>query len=79
MFGVFCTQRNAVVSCEVVNQADGLLVELMLSSCYDFVEQSCDLVLKHLSIMQKQRYGLLFAVTIADELFCGFKLSSKIS
>ncbi|KAG6658479.1 uncharacterized protein LOC122308294 [Carya illinoinensis] len=36
-------------------RADGLLVELMLSSCYDFVEQSCDLVLKHLSIMQKQR------------------------
>lgn len=55
--------------CEVVNQADGLLVELLLSSCYDFVEQSCDSVLKNLLIMQKQRYGLLFAVTIADELF----------
>ncbi|XP_041006804.1 uncharacterized protein LOC121251591 [Juglans microcarpa x Juglans regia] len=36
-------------------RADGLLVELMLSLCHDFVEQSCDLVLKHLSIMQKKR------------------------
>lgn len=35
-------------------RADGLLVELRLSSCYDFVELSCDFVLKHLSIMQKQ-------------------------
>ncbi|KAE7998749.1 hypothetical protein FH972_003260 [Carpinus fangiana] len=36
-------------------RADGLLVELTLSSCYDFVEQSCDFVLNHLSMMQKQR------------------------
>lgn len=35
-------------------RADGLLAELMLSSCYDFVEHSCDFVLKHLSIMEKQ-------------------------
>ncbi|KAF7819826.1 IST1-like protein [Senna tora] len=34
-------------------RAEGLLVELTLSSCYDFVEQSCDFVLKHLSVMQK--------------------------
>ena len=39
-----------------VKQADGLLAELMLSSCYDFVEHSCDFVLKHLSIMEKQRF-----------------------
>ncbi|KAF3957081.1 hypothetical protein CMV_017865 [Castanea mollissima] len=35
-------------------RADGLLAELMLSSCYDFVEHSCDIVSKHFSIMQKQ-------------------------
>ncbi|KAG6723693.1 hypothetical protein I3842_03G220900 [Carya illinoinensis] len=36
-------------------RADGLLVELVLSFCYDYVELSCDFVLKHLSIIQKQR------------------------
>ncbi|KAG7021843.1 IST1-like protein [Cucurbita argyrosperma subsp. argyrosperma] len=36
-------------------RAEGLLVELTIFSCYDFVEQSCDTVLKHLPIMQKQR------------------------
>ncbi|XP_031740051.1 uncharacterized protein LOC101222109 isoform X2 [Cucumis sativus] len=36
-------------------RAEGLLVELTISSCYDFVEQSCDTVLQHLPIMQKQR------------------------
>ncbi|CAJ1951801.1 unnamed protein product [Sphenostylis stenocarpa] len=34
-------------------RAEGLFVELTLSSCYDFVEQSCDFVLKHLSVLQK--------------------------
>lgn len=34
-------------------RAEGLLVELILSSCYGFVEKSCELVLKHLSVMQK--------------------------
>lgn len=36
-------------------RAEGLLVELTISSCYDFVEHSCDTVLKHLPVMQKQR------------------------
>ncbi|XP_060668684.1 uncharacterized protein LOC107431867 isoform X2 [Ziziphus jujuba] len=36
-------------------RAEGLLVELIYSSCYDFVERCCDLVVKHLSIMQKLR------------------------
>ncbi|KAL6221796.1 hypothetical protein ACLB2K_005191 [Fragaria x ananassa] len=36
-------------------RAEGLTVEVILSSCYDFVERCCDLVLKHLSVMQKQR------------------------
>ncbi|GMN50516.1 hypothetical protein TIFTF001_019673 [Ficus carica] len=35
-------------------RAEGLLAELILSSCYDFVEGCCDVVLKHLSVMQKQ-------------------------
>lgn len=41
--------------CNVVKQADGLLAELNVSYCYDFVEQSCDFVLKHLSVLQKVR------------------------
>ncbi|KAK3210737.1 hypothetical protein Dsin_015443 [Dipteronia sinensis] len=36
-------------------RAEGLLAELNVSYCYDFVEQCCNFVLKHLSIMQKQR------------------------
>ncbi|CAM8956307.1 unnamed protein product [Rhodiola kirilowii] len=35
-------------------QTEGLMKELTLSSCYDFVEQCCDLVYKQLSEMQKQ-------------------------
>ncbi|KAK4754971.1 hypothetical protein SAY87_008728 [Trapa incisa] len=35
-------------------KAEGLLGELNHSWCYDFVEQCCDFLLKHLSIMQKQ-------------------------
>lgn len=34
-------------------------MEVILSSCYDFVERCCDVVLKHLSVMQKQRYALI--------------------
>lgn len=57
-----------------VKQADGLLAELMLSSCYDFVEHSCDIVLKHLSIMQKQRFEFdfefeLLYFMVLDDLF----------
>ncbi|XP_050217059.1 uncharacterized protein LOC126667947 isoform X1 [Mercurialis annua] len=37
-------------------RADGLLAELTLSSCYEFVEKSGDFVLKHLSVMQKMRH-----------------------
>ncbi|KAI4347132.1 hypothetical protein L6164_007975 [Bauhinia variegata] len=35
------------------NRAEGLLAELTVSSCYDFIEQSGDFVSKHLSVMQK--------------------------
>ncbi|TQD74653.1 hypothetical protein C1H46_039789, partial [Malus baccata] len=35
-------------------RADGLTAELILSSCIDFVERCCDLVLKNLSVMQKE-------------------------
>ncbi|CAL5186489.1 unnamed protein product [Lathyrus oleraceus] len=34
-------------------RAEGLIAELTLTSCYDFVEWSCDFVLKHLSGLQK--------------------------
>ncbi|XP_065849682.1 uncharacterized protein [Euphorbia lathyris] len=37
-------------------RAEGLLAELILSSCYEYVEKSCDFVLKHLSVMQKMRH-----------------------
>lgn len=36
-------------------RAEGFLAELKLSWCYDFVENCCDFVLKHLSVMQKIR------------------------
>ncbi|KAK6944983.1 Vacuolar protein sorting-associated protein Ist1 [Dillenia turbinata] len=35
-------------------RAEGLLAELTHTYCYNFVEQSCECVLKHLSVMQKQ-------------------------
>ncbi|CAK7334952.1 unnamed protein product [Dovyalis caffra] len=38
-------------------RAEGLLAELNQLSCYDFVEQFCDFVLKHLSVLQKLRLG----------------------
>lgn len=39
-----------------MKQADGLLAELNVSFCYDFVEQCCDFVYKSLSLMQRFRY-----------------------
>ncbi|KAK6941525.1 Vacuolar protein sorting-associated protein Ist1 [Dillenia turbinata] len=36
------------------DMAEGLLAELTHTYCYDFVEQSCECVLQHLSVMQKQ-------------------------
>lgn len=42
--------------CNVMKQADGLLAELNVSFCYDFVEQCCDFVYKSLSVMQRLRY-----------------------
>lgn len=46
---------------KILIQAEGLLAELDQLSCYDFVEQFCDFVLKHLSVMQKLRYAWLFS------------------
>ncbi|KAJ8749816.1 hypothetical protein K2173_013219 [Erythroxylum novogranatense] len=37
-------------------RAEGLMAEMILSSCYDFVEHCCDFVLKHLSVMQKMSH-----------------------
>ncbi|XP_045789152.1 uncharacterized protein LOC123884169 [Trifolium pratense] len=34
-------------------RAEGLIGELTLTACYDFVEWTCDFVLKHLSVLQK--------------------------
>ncbi|CAK9185666.1 unnamed protein product [Ilex paraguariensis] len=36
-------------------EAEGFLIELNLSSCYDFVEQCCVCISNHLSVMNKQR------------------------
>lgn len=41
-----------------MKQADGLLAELNVSFCYDFVEQCCDFVYKSLSVMQRLRYEM---------------------
>ncbi|KAI3992490.1 hypothetical protein MKX01_022581 [Papaver californicum] len=35
-------------------RAEGLIVELNLSFCYDLVEQFCGIIPRHLSVMQKQ-------------------------
>ncbi|GMI94809.1 hypothetical protein HRI_003150200 [Hibiscus trionum] len=34
-------------------RVEGYIAELLLSSCYDFIEKCCDFVLKHVSVMQK--------------------------
>ncbi|KAH9604044.1 hypothetical protein KSS87_017020 [Heliosperma pusillum] len=36
-------------------RADGLIAELILSSCYDFIDHVCEIVLKQLSVLQKLR------------------------
>ncbi|KAE8705860.1 Detected protein of unknown function [Hibiscus syriacus] len=36
-------------------RVEGYIAELVLSSCYDFVEKCCDFVLKHVSLLQKLR------------------------
>ncbi|XP_059643107.1 uncharacterized protein LOC132284977 isoform X2 [Cornus florida] len=37
------------------SRVEGLLLELNMSSCYDFVENFCGCILNHLSLMNKQR------------------------
>ena len=39
-----------------MNQTEEFLAGLNLLSSYDFIEQSCEYILKQLSAMQKQRY-----------------------
>ncbi|KAL8129655.1 hypothetical protein V2J09_018810 [Rumex salicifolius] len=36
-----------------IGRAEGLIVELCLTSCYDFIDHICEILLKHLSAMQK--------------------------
>lgn len=36
-------------------RAEGLIMDMILSSCYDFVDHVCEIVLKHLSVLQKLR------------------------
>ncbi|KAL4303455.1 hypothetical protein GQ457_10G000440 [Hibiscus cannabinus] len=35
------------------SRVEGYIAELLLSSCYDFIEKCCDFVSKHVSVMQK--------------------------
>ncbi|KAE8656965.1 hypothetical protein F3Y22_tig00116997pilonHSYRG00706 [Hibiscus syriacus] len=37
------------------SRVEGLMVEQKRTSCYDFMEQFCDCIVKHISVMQKQR------------------------
>ncbi|KAJ9568365.1 hypothetical protein OSB04_004331 [Centaurea solstitialis] len=46
--------RNGLDS-NAYGRVEGLYLEQNLSSCYEFVEQSCLLILSHLSAMNKQR------------------------
>ncbi|XP_055819737.1 uncharacterized protein LOC129888755 isoform X2 [Solanum dulcamara] len=43
------------VDVNAYGRADGLLIELNISSCYDFLEQYCLHILSHLVTMSKQR------------------------
>lgn len=36
-------------------RTDGLISELILSSCYDFIDHVCEIILKHLPVLQKLR------------------------
>lgn len=36
-------------------RAEGLIAELILSSCYDFIDHVCEIILKHLPVLQKLR------------------------
>ncbi|KNA03793.1 hypothetical protein SOVF_205720 [Spinacia oleracea] len=36
-------------------RADGLISELILSSCYEFIDHVCEIILKHLPVLQKLR------------------------
>ncbi|CAN4086779.1 unnamed protein product [Withania somnifera] len=42
------------------SRAEGLLVELNLSRCYDFLEQYSEYITNNLSVMYKQRYVFFF-------------------
>lgn len=58
------------------SQAEGLMVELILSSCYDFVEKCCDVVLKALPVMQKLRCVCSY-VQIAFKLYIRSRVSYR--
>ncbi|XP_057536711.1 uncharacterized protein LOC130814605 [Amaranthus tricolor] len=36
-------------------RADGLVSEMILASCYDFIDHVCEIILKHLPVLQKLR------------------------
>lgn len=58
--------------CEVVQQVEGYIAELVLSSCYDFVETCCEFVSKHVSLMQKLRYMWLYYLFHFGRLYVYF-------
>uniref|UniRef100_A0A7N0ZS60 IST1-like protein n=1 Tax=Kalanchoe fedtschenkoi TaxID=63787 RepID=A0A7N0ZS60_KALFE len=58
-------------------RAEGLVNELMISSCYDFVEHCCDCVLKNLSALQKKKRECLeeCKVAVASLMFAAARFS----
>lgn len=54
-----------------VKQTEEILLGQSLLSCYDFVEQSCEYIVKQLSYMQKLRYIITF-------ILCNFNLYSGL-
>ncbi|KAK7319996.1 hypothetical protein RJT34_04725 [Clitoria ternatea] len=57
-------------------RAEGLVVELTLSSCYSYVEQCCEFVCKHLSGMQKQSAcPEEFRMAVASLMFAAARFS----
>jgi hypothetical protein len=43
-----------------IEQAEGLLAEQNMIIYYNFIEQLCDCISSNLSLMNKQKYALLF-------------------
>ncbi|GAB4842013.1 hypothetical protein Ancab_011972 [Ancistrocladus abbreviatus] len=52
---IFQQHQSKISALKVTKEAEGLYVELNLSSCYDYVDECCVCISENLKVMQKQR------------------------